>query len=539
MPMPARTNSQTSPAGRTDRRSVAARLALLDALGLACYVSYSYVFWDSPLLLNRPGAGPMLLWQGVFTALAALVLMLVWGRVAPLRRNLPVMAAFTVMESAAVALAALGSSPLATVLALVGFATSGAGSAMRLGWEERFAVRGVPATAVRVGGAYVLGSAMYAVVLALPASAALIVTALLPFCSLMLLVYQEYLHPEEGVVLPDPAVAPESPRVSLRACFERVPWRIPAFVALSYFCFGATRMGALSHAMTADDLLGAYTVVIAMLACATGVALAFVSHRKSVQAGIYVAVPVMAAAGLCNLLGVPNAELVILYVANVGVEITKYIMLFLMIDVIIKDGAPALLCLALLRFAMWGGSALGQAVAGVLPNVVGVSVAMLVVLVVALLMVMGAFSGDGRVAQALRTATGRAAEKPAVSREPATAGQAQARAQARPGRAAAGGMSAGADGGTAVGRRAAAEGGLSAGSVEEAARRFGLSPRETEVLAIWATGRSAAYVEKALFIAQSTVKTHLNHIYAKTGTANRSELLELLDGLEVEERAHA
>ena len=51
------------------------------------------------------------------------------------------------------------------------------------------------------------------------------------------------------------------------------------------------------------------------------------------------------------------------------------------------------------------------------------------------------------------------------------------------------------------------------------------------MLAIWASGRSAAYVERTLFISQGTVKTHLNHIYAKTGTANRGELFELLDGI--------
>lgn len=64
----------------------------------------------------------------------------------------------------------------------------------------------------------------------------------------------------------------------------------------------------------------------------------------------------------------------------------------------------------------------------------------------------------------------------------------------------------------------------------QVAERFGLSPRETEVLTIWVTGRALSYVEKALFISRSTVKTHLNHIYAKTGTANREELIELVAG---------
>ena len=33
-------------------------------------------------------------------------------------------------------------------------------------------------------------------------------------------------------------------------------------------------------------------------------------------------------------------------------------------------------------------------------------------------------------------------------------------------------------------------------------------------------------------ISKNTVKTHLNHIYAKTKTANREELLELLESVD-------
>ena len=47
-----------------------------------------------------------------------------------------------------------------------------------------------------------------------------------------------------------------------------------------------------------------------------------------------------------------------------------------------------------------------------------------------------------------------------------------------------------------------------------------------------ATGHTGAYIEKQLFISKNTVKTHLNHIYAKTKTANREELLELLESVD-------
>ena len=60
------------------------------------------------------------------------------------------------------------------------------------------------------------------------------------------------------------------------------------------------------------------------------------------------------------------------------------------------------------------------------------------------------------------------------------------------------------------------------------AERFGLTPRETEVLQVWSAGHNAAYMEQTLHITRNTVKTHLNHIYQKTGTSGREELLALL-----------
>ena len=64
------------------------------------------------------------------------------------------------------------------------------------------------------------------------------------------------------------------------------------------------------------------------------------------------------------------------------------------------------------------------------------------------------------------------------------------------------------------------------------AERFGLTPRETEVMQVWLAGHNSAYIEETLHISRNTVKAHLNHIYAKTGTAGREELLALVEGKE-------
>mgnify|MGYP000851929162 CR=1 FL=1 len=52
-----------------------------------------------------------------------------------------------------------------------------------------------------------------------------------------------------------------------------------------------------------------------------------------------------------------------------------------------------------------------------------------------------------------------------------------------------------------------------------------LSPREAEILEALATGATNREVAKRLFISESTVKTHLVHLYEKLGVDNRTAAL--------------
>ena len=58
---------------------------------------------------------------------------------------------------------------------------------------------------------------------------------------------------------------------------------------------------------------------------------------------------------------------------------------------------------------------------------------------------------------------------------------------------------------------------------------YGLSKREAQVLALLARGRSLQSIADALCVAYSTVKTHTDRIYAKTGVHSRQELIDLLE----------
>lgn len=61
------------------------------------------------------------------------------------------------------------------------------------------------------------------------------------------------------------------------------------------------------------------------------------------------------------------------------------------------------------------------------------------------------------------------------------------------------------------------------------AERYGLSPRESEVLPLLLQGRTIARIQETLYISQGTVSTHIRHIYQKAGVDNRQDLLNLVE----------
>ncbi len=63
---------------------------------------------------------------------------------------------------------------------------------------------------------------------------------------------------------------------------------------------------------------------------------------------------------------------------------------------------------------------------------------------------------------------------------------------------------------------------------EEAARRFGISPREREIVSLVLQGYNHRQIGERLLISAQTVKNHVYNIYQKTSVENRVQLLNLL-----------
>ena len=66
-------------------------------------------------------------------------------------------------------------------------------------------------------------------------------------------------------------------------------------------------------------------------------------------------------------------------------------------------------------------------------------------------------------------------------------------------------------------------------AIEQLREEFGLTARETEVAELLATGRNAEHIAGELFIAHSTAKSHIAHIYQKTGLNSQQRLMDAVE----------
>ena len=64
------------------------------------------------------------------------------------------------------------------------------------------------------------------------------------------------------------------------------------------------------------------------------------------------------------------------------------------------------------------------------------------------------------------------------------------------------------------------------------AQEYGLTPRETEVMILFAKGRSSTRIQEDLVLSRGTVTTHLRHIYQKMDVHSKQEFLDKIENAE-------
>lgn len=62
------------------------------------------------------------------------------------------------------------------------------------------------------------------------------------------------------------------------------------------------------------------------------------------------------------------------------------------------------------------------------------------------------------------------------------------------------------------------------------AKEYHLSPKETEIMILFAKGRSSARIQEELYLSRGTVTTHLRHIYQKMDVHSKQEFLDVIEG---------
>lgn len=71
-------------------------------------------------------------------------------------------------------------------------------------------------------------------------------------------------------------------------------------------------------------------------------------------------------------------------------------------------------------------------------------------------------------------------------------------------------------------------------AIDGVTARYGISAREGQIIELLLRGRNVPYICDELFIAKSTVETHVKHIYAKLGISSRQQLIDLVEQAEGE-----
>lgn len=222
--------------------------------------------------------------------------------------------------------------------------------------------------------------------------------------------------------------------------------------------------------------------------------------RRSLSVpGIFCVLVLVIATGLVALVLLGDGASIPMFVLlNVDHSLLTMFLWVLLVDVAQRTSAPAL-CVAAVG---WGCRSLAFVAGGVVADslALGMSATVALVLVYLSLGVLVAAVVTGRVGmermltrlvpQALPTAPGDSDEAPAKA------------------------------------------GGRSLESAcDETARRYGLTPRERQVLGLLCRGRSRPYIAETLYLSENTVRNHAKHVYEKTGVHDRQSLLSLVGEL--------
>lgn len=513
-----------------------AKLALLAPfiVGYALIDAWSQTVFSASFFAQTTSSDQMLKY---FVALIpAMVLLLLSGRIRLLvrRRYREVLYLFGIAASAGTGLllfvmsGALDTAWTKVVLSMLVIARV----CLIVCWWERLTVFPLKDMWVAIGCAIALGAAFNLASVLAPEAVGNCLVVAAPLISVVLLPVRET-RDDAATAAAAPALDGGVP--SLKTMLRATPWMLVLVLGLmnipSETLVYLEMMGDLGAPAPASPLPSAITRMLVNL---TAVVLAYLAVRVNIGLTFFITVPVVIIVSFLIALGVDVPFSFMHTVCRIGSEMVRYVIVYLLFTSVIRRGVPALFCFSFMTLAHYTGAAFGVTTAFALGHdTTMIAMLFMGVLLAAMLLVIADMQYHGPLV------VGRASHVPcAACPDNAGCSQSFAVASVPAGSSGEDGVSDSGDAAVAALRESAADApageGLAATILPPRAElafaeRYGLTQREREVLALWVRGRTAAYIEEQLCISKYTVKTHVNHIYEKTGVNSKEGLISLVE----------
>lgn len=332
-----------------------------------------------------------------------------------------------------------------------------------------------------------------------------VVETLLPLAVFVLVVQPVRSPASDGLAKGMPVPLAKLVSVTL----EAIPARVLAAIGITYFAIGST----LAQSGAPLDYFTWQTALAAVLTSVVVMATCILLHGRVALTSLYKILMVGQVLAAFLLSEWAEGAQIAVVITFVGVKIVAWtLMAELALLARARGTAPA----ALVYAAGCLAGHIGEGLAGVLSVFGFVNQGVLLIVVVALLVGAAAF-----------LFTGEMGKYPDIADVAPASDDGEGTAQVQAGSPCDGPCPSRAEGPVVA---QAAQPSLDE-RIGELASSYMLSARETEVFRLWATGHTLKYIQEKLYLSPSTVKTHVRHIYDKTGVHSRSEIVELLDPL--------
>ena len=459
-------------------------------LGYSAVVAWTKTLFSSPILSGGASHMSMHLWAMATLALFGLVMALFAGPLQNTRATTAATAAAGIVGAMGTLLVLVGSPAPSPSLIGAGYALAGMAYAWLLvSWQVEMAKGGIRSAVILFAIATTVGGAAFFLEMHIPREAAAALSISLPAVSAATLVGAgkvprqsveagggEANRADADLLVTSLA---QSTMPQRKSWVVTAPWKLLLIVCSLFFVNGLVRTsGALREIGFSESQQWVSFVLATVLATCVGAAIASFAHRTKVSHAFSVALPTIAAGCIIWVAFPDPAPFAGHVIEASGVQVVYVLAWMILINNSIKFEAPSFGVFSLLCSAQFLGVLLGQTLgaAAILgpDQIAYVSLLLLVIVSVSLVNMSSNLSVTQEAIEGTRP--------PSLEER-----------------------------------------------IARLAQDRGLTPRETEILSLWATGHTGPFIQEELSISKNTLKTHLGHIYAKTCTDNREGILSLLD----------